>query len=155
MISDADIVVLDTNALIYIGRGSDVCAWFESTWKLLSRKRRCVVSRVSHAEMAAFMARNGWSAKKEAVIAKLLAGVITVEITAPGLQDAYVALDVASAKHPSGAKNMGKHDLWIAATTKAVNGILVTCDPDFDHLSPGFIKLAKYDPQAIRQSTHP
>jgi predicted nucleic acid-binding protein len=40
MIGDGDLVVLDTNALVYIGRGKEVKDWLESEWKLLSRPRR-------------------------------------------------------------------------------------------------------------------
>jgi predicted nuclease of predicted toxin-antitoxin system len=33
------------------------------------------------------------------------------------------------------ARNMGKHDLWIAATAKVLNLTLITTDRDFEHLS--------------------
>jgi len=30
---------------------------------------------------------------------------------------------------------MGKNDLWIAATSKVANAVLITIDGDFDHLN--------------------
>ncbi len=44
---------------------------------------------------------------------------------------------------PVGAtsRNMGKNDLWIAATTYIMKGVLVTNDPDFNHLAPDFFQL--------------
>jgi predicted nucleic acid-binding protein len=32
------------------------------------------------------------------------------------------------------ARNMGKNDLWIAATALATKATLITTDKDFDHL---------------------
>lgn len=149
MISDQDLLVLDTNVLVYLGRRGPVAEWMERTWRLVSRPRRCVVSRVSHAEIAVFVTVNGWGDRKQAILGKLLDAVITVEITAPGVQDAYVALDVASRQHKPNAITMGKHDLWIAATAKAVNGVLVSHDVGFTHLTPAHVRLETYDPRTI------
>lgn len=149
MIGDNDLVVLDTNVLVHIGRGKEVKDWLEHTLKLLSRPRRCIVSRVTHAEMAVFMADNAWGAKRDEFMRKLLDAVITVEITAPGVQDAYVDLDLRSRRHPPGAIKMKKNDLWIAATTRAIKGTLITSDNDFDHLHPAGIRVARYSPDAI------
>ena len=149
MIEEHGLVVLDTNVLIHIGRGKEVKDWLESEWHLLSRPRRCIISRVSHAEVAVFMAANGWGGKRTEFMAKLLSAVITVDITAPGLKDAYVEVDLASRHHPPGAIRMGKHDLWIAATAKATKSALITCDNDFNHLAQDQIRVATYDPDAI------
>ncbi|HMQ48430.1 MAG TPA: PIN domain-containing protein [Saprospiraceae bacterium] len=46
-----------------------------------------------------------------------------------------------SIKSDFSAKNMGKNDLWIAATASAFNITLVTTDRDFDHLDGVFIDL--------------
>ena len=42
--------------------------------------------------------------------------------------------------------NMGKNDLWIAATAYITNSRLVTADGDFDHLNNVFIDLIKIKP---------
>jgi len=39
---------------------------------------------------------------------------------------------------------MGKNDLWIAATAKVADAILITIDSDFNHLNGKFIQVKKY-----------
>ena len=41
------------------------------------------------------------------------------------------------------ARNMGKNDLWIAATASVLNIPLMTTDNDFNHLDKLFLKLIK------------
>ena len=41
------------------------------------------------------------------------------------------------------ARNMGKNDLWIAATASVLNIPLMTTDNDFNHLDKVFLKLIK------------
>ena len=39
------------------------------------------------------------------------------------------------------ARNMGKNDLWIAATASILNATLLTTDLDFNHLHNVFLNL--------------
>lgn len=39
------------------------------------------------------------------------------------------------------ARNMGKNDLWIAATAKVTNSTILTNDNDFDHLNDVLITV--------------
>jgi tRNA(fMet)-specific endonuclease VapC len=65
------------------------------------------------------------------------------------LMDAYADIDAYSqGKHrlyplPAGfsARNMGKNDLWIAATAFLLDIKLLTTDHDFDHLHPHFMEV--------------
>jgi predicted nucleic acid-binding protein len=43
------------------------------------------------------------------------------------------------------ARNMGKNDLWIAATASVLDATLLTTDNDFDHLQNEFLQVAKVD----------
>ena len=45
------------------------------------------------------------------------------------------------------ARNMGKNDLWIAATAAATNTTLLTTDSDFDHCDKIFFNVLKIDPK--------
>jgi tRNA(fMet)-specific endonuclease VapC len=49
---------------------------------------------------------------------------------------------------PSGlfARNMGKNDLWIAATALLLEATLITTDNGFNHLLPFFIEIEKVIP---------
>ena len=40
-------------------------------------------------------------------------------------------------------RNMGKNDLWIAATGSVLNFSLVTTDNDFDHLHEEYLTVKK------------
>lgn len=39
------------------------------------------------------------------------------------------------------ARNMGKNDLWIAATASILEATLLTTDQDFNHLTPELLRL--------------
>lgn len=41
------------------------------------------------------------------------------------------------------ARNMGKNDLWIAATAAMSEATLLTTDNDFDHLDGHYFKVEK------------
>ncbi len=41
------------------------------------------------------------------------------------------------------ARNMGKNDLWIAATTAVLRANLLTTDKDFDHLDGVYFQVTK------------
>jgi len=43
------------------------------------------------------------------------------------------------------ARNMGKNDLWIAATASILNAKLITTDKDFSHLKNQMIDLEIID----------
>jgi len=43
------------------------------------------------------------------------------------------------------SRNMGKNDLWIAATASAFDMVLITTDRDFEHLDNTFLKLKYID----------
>lgn len=61
--------------------------------------------------------------------------------------DKYAEIDAFSQGKLEGQKsnfssrNMGKNDLWIAATASVQNMTLLTTDKDFKHLDGNFLKL--------------
>ena len=44
------------------------------------------------------------------------------------------------------ARNMGKNDIWIAATAYSLEARLITTDKDFSHLDPIFIDVLFIQP---------
>ena len=40
-------------------------------------------------------------------------------------------------------RNMGKNDIWIAATASVAQAVLLTTDHDFDHLHQSFLDLQR------------
>ncbi len=64
--------------------------------------------------------------------------------------NAYARIDAFSQgklpqKEKFSARNMGKNDLWIAATAHVYDLTLITTDDDFDHLDGEFLDLKKVD----------
>jgi len=61
----------------------------------------------------------------------------------------YIEVDTYSqGKHPKlslpfgvSARNMGKNDIWIAATALALNAELITTDKDFNHLNAVLVEV--------------
>lgn len=45
------------------------------------------------------------------------------------------------------ARQMGKNDLWIAATASVLKATLLTTDHDFDHLHTVFVEVVYIDPK--------
>ncbi len=43
------------------------------------------------------------------------------------------------------ARNMGKNDIWIAATASVLDATLLTTDKDFNHLDGEFFQVGKID----------
>lgn len=100
--------------------------------------------------------RHNWQSRKMELLEKLLSQFIILDINNEVLIDRYVHIDAFSqVKHksissPFTAKNMGKNDLWIAATASFLEIPLLTVDDDFDHLHTMFFKVIKYPPQSFK-----
>jgi tRNA(fMet)-specific endonuclease VapC len=136
----AESYVLDTGVLLLLARGKALGTAVAGRYGLLNPGVRPLISVVSHGELWALARRNEWGERRTAFVRRgILENVVTVELSQPVI-DAYVELDYASHKHPGGARNMGKNDLWIAATARAAQATLITTDGDFDHLHPHLLK---------------
>jgi predicted nucleic acid-binding protein len=70
----------------------------------------------------------------------MLTGLPAADISHSAIWNAYAEIELSSIA--LGVK-MGKNDLWIAATTLVVGGVLLTTDADFDHLAPTGVKVER------------
>lgn len=59
--------------------------------------------------------------------------------------DAYSQNKLVNHPLPKGlsARNMGKNDIWLAATAHVTDCIFVTTDHDFDHLQGVYLNLLR------------
>ncbi|MCF0063543.1 type II toxin-antitoxin system VapC family toxin [Dyadobacter chenwenxiniae] len=108
-------------------------------------------SAVCIGELASIGIRNNWGKQKMAALNALKHSVlITTELNEP-IVERYAEIDAFSQgrlqeKQLKGsAKNMGKNDLWIAATASVLNATLITTDKDFDHLNKEFLNVARFE----------
>lgn len=139
-------ILLDTNILVYLVKNKNVTL-VKKLYEIISKNQDEVyISIVSVAEIKAFAYRNSWGKKRELILNEILENSNVLDVN-DSLVSQYIEIDTFSqGKHktiPSSfsAKNMGKNDLWIAATAKHYNLTLITTDNDFNHLAPYFIKI--------------
>ena len=90
-------------------------------------------------------------AKRISKVENLLSQVIIADINSEDVINRYAEIDAFSQCRLDGrisnftARNMGKNDLWIAATASVLDATLLTTDNDFDHLQNEFLQVAKID----------
>jgi predicted nucleic acid-binding protein len=143
--------LFDTNVLVAIIRAEKVSKRVDEAFELPIN--RGVISVVSQGELESLAIQWKWGTKRRNRMENLLTDFIILPIKVRSSINAYARIDAysqgrLSAKPlPTGlsARNMGKNDLWIAATAHATNAVLVTTDHDFDHLDGQFISLNQID----------
>jgi tRNA(fMet)-specific endonuclease VapC len=139
--------VLDSNIIIFYIRDTETRAFIESSYAPFAADNTAIISIVTVAEVMATAKKNDWGEKKLKVIQKLLDSLVIVEIRYADLIDAYVEIDTYSQGKLKdrplkvSARNMGKNDLWIAATAYVTGSRLITADKDFEHLHGDFFEV--------------
>jgi tRNA(fMet)-specific endonuclease VapC len=139
--------LLDTNIVLIYARNNDLTQRIERKLNLLNDKNNLIVSVVTIGEVKAFAKKNQWGDSKINRMLKLLDNFLVADINIENVIERYANLDafsqgrLANFKSNFSARNMGKNDLWIAATASTYNFILITTDKDFDHLDIHYLKL--------------
>ncbi|MEM1324327.1 MAG: PIN domain-containing protein [Bacteroidota bacterium] len=143
--------VLDTNILVYYIKDGATRRQIDEQYNPFGTDNEAIISVVTIAELKALAVKNGWGEKKQAALEKLVNKVIVIEVKYGELLQYYAEIDGFSQgkiRLPDtkfSARNMGKNDIWIAATTRLVDGILMTSDHDFDHLNDQYFKVLKVE----------
>jgi predicted nucleic acid-binding protein len=113
----------------------------------MSPSNELIISIVTVGELRSIAQQNKWGEKKVARMIEMLDDFAIIDINVEEIIDRYAAIDTYSQgkleHRPTkfSARNMGKNDLWIAATASVYNVELITTDKDFDHLKGEYIKL--------------
>lgn len=143
------IFVLDTNILVHILRNKRT--YFEHTFQINKPNNRLIISAVTIGELRSFALQNKWGERKQQQMETLIKEFFVVEINNDSIHHRYAEIDTYSQGKLDGrplsisARNMGKNDLWIAATASVFNATLLTTDNDFDHLDTVFLSVPKID----------
>jgi tRNA(fMet)-specific endonuclease VapC len=143
---DGEQLVLDTNVLVLLLRGKTAAEMIEREYQVAGRSPRAVISVVTKGELKSLGYKFNWSATNHQRIDDLLAGLPAVDIS-ESVWNAYAGIDHASTQR---GVTMGKNDLWIAATTQVVGGVLLTTDRDFDHLDELGVRVERIAESALR-----
>lgn len=147
----ANKLLLDTNILVLAVRESPI--WNKIEAKFEIKFCDAYISIVSQAEILSLANQFDWGERKVEKLHEILAELNIINIDAMQIVNAYIDIDLYSQKqlrnveYPSDftPRNMGKNDLWIAATANAANIPLISTDKDFSHLNDIFIDFIWVD----------
>ncbi len=145
--------LVDTNILIQKVRESTLWEDVHKTYFKKGIKKYGFVSYITNVELYAFTYENNWGKKKIASLRESLKRFQTIPIENSDILNAYVQISAYSRNRHKSLRlpkkfpviNMGKNDLWIAATAAAGQLPLITTDKDFLHLDGKFINLIYLD----------
>jgi tRNA(fMet)-specific endonuclease VapC len=147
--------VLDTNILLHYLRGSDLSISMDNEFSPLDSSFNetiisvvsTIISVVSIGEIRAIAKINNWGQRRLEKLDNLLNELLITDINSEDLIERYAEIDAFShgklINRPLGtsSRNMGKNDLWIAATASVLGATLLTTDLDFNHLHNQFLNL--------------
>jgi tRNA(fMet)-specific endonuclease VapC len=139
--------ILDTNLVLIYLRSNELTRRIEADLQLLSNKNNLIVSVVSVGELKAISKKNNWGKRRVQEMINTLSEFLITDIKTNKILDKYADIDAFSQGKLEGQKsnfssrNMGKNDLWIAATASVLNMTLLTTDQDFQHLQGHFLDL--------------
>ncbi|MEN0003387.1 MAG: type II toxin-antitoxin system VapC family toxin [Bacteroidota bacterium] len=145
--------LLDTNIIITYSRENALARRIEKQYQLLDGQHNLYISVVSLGEIDSYVKKFGIGRKKQSTIQKTLELTYQIDIGYQEIISKYGDIEAFSqgkAKlpgHSFTARNMGKNDLWIAATASHYQLTLLTTDRDFDHLDQAFLELAYIHPE--------
>ena len=145
--------LFDTNILLFYIRENATASIIDSTYNPFGDGNTPILSVVSVGEIKSIALRNGWGKKKLDKLKELMSLFVITDINVDDVLDMYAEIDTFSqgklTHKPLNItpRNMGKNDLWIAATAHVASAKLLTSDNDFDHLDGQYIEIIK-----IRQS---
>jgi len=135
--------LLDTCIILIWTRGGERAEQLRDKYGAALFDHSALVSIVSHAEILVLARRNEWGPKRLAQLQELLDSFVTIDLL-PEVVSSYVEVEMYSSKVEGGARNMGKNDVWIAASAKAANARLLTSDKDFAHFTPDFLHVEQF-----------
>ena len=128
--------LLDTNILVALIRGNRLAQYLDQQYALRASLRECPISAVTVGEILALTRIFGWGTAKVDALYAFFEELVVIDINHPDIYAAYADIEHATV---SVSQQMGKNDVWIAATSRATQMPLLTTDKDFDRLVPNWI----------------
>ena len=143
--------IFDTNILLIYFRNKNLVRYIDEKYNPLSFQKKPVISVVSLGEIKSIALKNGWGNNQQTKLLQLTNRFLIADINTKSIINRYAELDAFSQgklkNKPLGesSRNMGKNDLWIAATASILDIPLITTDKDFIHLANNYLKLEYID----------
>lgn len=140
-------LVLDTNIWVHFGRGGAAGQLLEREYGISQRRPRAVIPVVVKGELFSLARQWSWGGEKIAALTEFVAGLPTIDISHDAIVKTYAEIDASGVK---AGVNLGQNDVWIAAVTRVLQGVLLTTDRDFQRLGAGQIELEFVDPVNLK-----
>ncbi len=128
--------LLDTNILVHSVRHDATWGRIRDEYQLLLIDPTPIISIVTAGELRSLALQFRWGPVKLDRMEFALGYFDVVPVEDPALVDNYAGIDAHFQLH---GHNMGKNDLWIAATVVRFDAHLLTTDRDYDPLDPLFL----------------
>ncbi|RMG68691.1 MAG: type II toxin-antitoxin system VapC family toxin [Bacteroidetes bacterium] len=150
------IYVLDTSVVLLSLLNERFDTFFGATYRQAGND--LVISAVSEGELWSLAFQRQWGSSRQQKLASSLSQFIVYPVKVQSVVQGYARIDafsqgkLADKPLPPGlsARNMGKNDLWIAATAYVLGAELLTFDQDFVHLEGTFCGLTRFNVEAYR-----
>ena len=141
--------ILDTNIVLNFVRNSATFQALNEKYHFFAENNYSFISIVTAGEIYALARKNQWGENKRNTLTQMLEKLSVVAIEGEKIVQIYSLIDAYSQgklgesylPKTFSARNMGKNDIWIAATANIIGAKLVTLDKDFDHLADVFISI--------------
>jgi tRNA(fMet)-specific endonuclease VapC len=136
---------LNTNILLIYLRDNEQARNIEKDLKLLEKGNNLLLSVVSVGEIKSIAIQNKWGKRKIENLISILQDFLITDINTQEIIERYSEINAYSQGKLNeipvsfSARNMGKNDLWIAATASVYDIQLITTDKDFDHLEGKYL----------------
>ncbi len=145
--------LFDTNILLLFLRNDN--RWENIANKFDIANTRNYISIVSLGELESLAIQNEWGSRRLERLNDITNDFTLLDINIENIVKRYAQIDAYSQGRlrnrplSMSARNMGKNDLWIAATAAALQLELITTDQDFNHLDKTYLDLAYIDIQKL------
>lgn len=144
-------LLLDTNIFVTYSRSQNLADLIERDYGIFDGKNNLAISTVTLGELDSLIKQLGYGLRRRTRIDNLIGDLFVIDINIQtiieknGDIDAYSQGKLENRDLPMSSRNMGKNDLWIAATASVYDMKLVTTDKDFHHLKDIFLNLEYID----------
>lgn len=154
MSSESNTYVLDSGVFVGYVRDTSYSRYIDQQYAALERNNIALVSAVTRGELFSLAYQFDWGSRKKERLRGKLKSVSVVPLQSGELIEHYAEIDAYSQNAlpdrelDESDRNMGKNDVWIAATASVIEATLITTDDDFDHLHGEFLNRIYVDPDA-------
>lgn len=139
--------LFDTNIILTYGRSADIANQIEKEKRFFDGSNNIAVSVVTLGEIDSLTKQFNYGDKRKNILKKILEDVFVIDINIQQIIERYGEIDaysqgkLSTKKSMFSSRNMGKNDLWIAATASVYDMELITADKDFNHLQGEYLNL--------------